>query len=185
LLPGDAPTLLLSPCSSHTVRNWLPKRYAAVADHAARAHGLRIALCGGRSKLEREVADAILAAMREPALDLVGRDTLKQFLALCRKSTAILTPDSGPMHIANAMGLPVIGLHAASNPRRSGPYSSIDWCVDRYDAAARKLRGKAAAELPWGTKLEYPGVMELIETEAVMERLDAFMAARQSGRELP
>src|SRR5690348_11722359 len=44
-LPGDTPTLLVSPCSSHTVRNWLPDRYAAVMDHAARA-GWRVALCG-------------------------------------------------------------------------------------------------------------------------------------------
>jgi len=68
----------------------------------------------------------------------------------------------------------VLGLHAASNPQRSGPYSDRRWCVDRYDAAARKFRGKPAAELPWGTKLEYAGVMELIETAAVIERFEAF-----------
>jgi heptosyltransferase I len=179
-LPGAQRTLLLSPCSSHTVRNWLPERYAAVADHAIRRHGLRVALCGGPSALERNVGDAIIAAMRERPLDLIGKDTLKQFMALSQRALAILTPDSGPMHIANAVGTPVLGLHAASNPRRSGPYSSIEWCVDRYDAAARKFRGKPASELPWGTKLEHPGVMELIETEAVIERLDAFMAAART-----
>ncbi len=185
LLPGDEPTLLLSPCSSHALRNWRPERYAAVADHAIRRHGLRVALVGGRSPLERELADQVRAAMREPVVDLVGRDTLKQFLALCRRAFAILTPDSGPMHIANAMGLPVLGLHAASNPRRSGAYRRIEWSVDRYDAAARRFRGRPAEALPWGTKLEYPGVMDLIETEAVIERLDALVADRQRGRAAP
>jgi heptosyltransferase I len=160
------------------VRNWRAERYAAVADHAARRHGFRIALCGGRSALERQMGDNILAAMREKdaVVDLIGKDTLKQFLALSMRSTLALTPDAGPMHMANAVGTPVLGLHAASNPARSGPYSSRAWCVDRYDAAARKFRGRPASELKWGTKLEYPGVMDLIETEAVMETLDRFVA---------
>lgn len=173
-LPGAQATLLISPCSSHVVRNWRPERYAAVADRAVRRHGMRVALCGGRSALEREVGDAIIAAMREPVVDLVGKDTLKQFLALAQRATLVLTPDAGPMHMANAAGAPVLGLHAASNPRRSGPYSSLDWCVDRYDAAARKFHGVPASELPWGTKLEYPGVMDLIEIEAVIDALDRF-----------
>ena len=174
-LPGDARTLLVSPCSSHMLRNWRPERYAAVMDHAT-AQGWRVVLCGGPSAFEREFGAAIAAKCKNPPLDLVGKDTLKQFMALARRAQLVLIPDSGPMHIANAVGTPVLGLHAASNPARSGPYSDRRWCVDRYDAAARKFKGKAAAELPWGTKLEYPGVMDLIETEAVIERFDAFAA---------
>ncbi|MBS0557460.1 MAG: glycosyltransferase family 9 protein [Proteobacteria bacterium] len=174
-LPGDVPTLLVSPCSSHRARNWMPDRYAAVMDHAA-ARGWRVVLCGGPSAFEREFGDAILAGCAQKPIDLVGRDTLKQFLALCQRATLVLTPDSGPMHMANAVGTKVLGLHAASNPNRSGPYSDRRWCVDRYDAAARRFRGKPASALPWGTKLEYPGVMELIETDAVIERFDAFAA---------
>lgn len=172
-LPGDMPTLLVSPCSSHHLRNWRPERYAVVMDHAA-SRGWRVVLCGGPSAFEREFGNTILAAMRTRPLDLIGRDTLKQFLALCNRTTLVLTPDSGPMHIANAAGTAVLGLHAASNPARSGPYSDPRWCVDRYDAAARKFRGKPAAELRWGTKIEHPGVMDLIETEAVLERFNAF-----------
>lgn len=179
LLPGGQPTLLLSPCSSHARRNWRAERYAAVADHAVRRHGLRVAITGGPTDTERGMATAIRSAMREPALDLVGRDTLKQFLALCSRSVALLTPDSGPMHMANAVGTKVIGLHAASNPERSGPYSDRRWCVDRYDAAARRFLGKPAAELPWGTKIEHDGVMDLVEVNAVIDRLDALMAWRQ------
>ena len=53
-------------------------------------------------------------------------------------------------------------------PARSGPYLSRRWCVDAYDAAAQKVPGQAgASELPWTTKIEVPGVMELIEVPAV------------------
>lgn len=182
--PDDGtPTLAISPCSSHARRNWRAERYAAVADHA-RDRGWRIALLGGRSALERDTTDAILAAMRPSAgdgavLDLVGKDTLKQLPALLERADLLMTPDSGPMHIANAMGTKVLGLHAASNPRRSGPYSDLRYCVDRYDDAARKYIGKPAAELRWGTKIEHDGVMDLVTVEDAVTCFERF--ARSPG----
>lgn len=157
-------TLVVSPCSSHVLRNWRSERYAAVADHAA-SRGWRVVLCGGRSELERRVGDEILAAMASPALDLIGKDTLKQLPALLARADLVMTPDSGPMHIANAMGAKVLGLHAASNPARSGPYSDRRYCVDRYDDAARRFRGRPASELRWGAKIEAPGVMDLVTVD--------------------
>lgn len=169
-LPGKQPTLLISPCSSHALRNWLPGRYAAVADHAV-ARGHRVVLCGGRSDLERSMADTILQAMQQPALDLTGKDTLKQLPALLERADIVLSPDSGPVHIANAVGTRVIGLYACTDPRRSGPYSDLRWTVDRYAEASEQLLGKPASELRWGTKIERAGAMELIDVASV---IDAF-----------
>ena len=179
-LPGTVPTLLVSPCSSHRLRNWQPQRYAAAMDHAA-TRGWRVVLCGGPSAYEREFGDAILGLVRERPLDLIGKDTLKQLLALLAKADLVLTPDSGPMHLANAMGTAVLGLHAASNPHRSGPYSDRRWCVDRYDAAARRFRGKPASELRWGSKIEHEGVMDLIAVDDVVERFEAFASLRRDS----
>src|SRR5882672_1778104 len=53
LIPASRPTLVISPCSSHRARNWSAERYAAVADHAARIHGMRVILAGGRSAQEQ------------------------------------------------------------------------------------------------------------------------------------
>ncbi|KAF1721355.1 glycosyltransferase family 9 protein [Pseudoxanthomonas wuyuanensis] len=167
--------LMISPCSSHARRNWYADRYAAVADHAVQ-RGWRVVLCGGRSDLERSTADAILAAMRQPALDLVGKDTLKQLPALLARADLVMTPDSGPMHIANAMGTKVLGLHAASNPQRSGPYSDRRYCVDRYDDAARKFLGKPASELKWGSKIEFDDVMALITVEDAIAAFERYAA---------
>jgi len=169
------PVLMISPCSSHARRNWHADRYAAVADHAA-ARDWRVVLCGGRSELERHTADAILAAMRAPALDLVGRDTLKQLPALLARANLLMTPDSGPMHIANAVGTKVLGLHAASNPARSGPYSDRRYCVDRYDAAARRFLRRPAAELKWGTKIEFDGVMDLVTVDDAIAAFERYVA---------
>jgi heptosyltransferase I len=168
------PTLLISPCSSHALRNWRADRYAAVADHAA-SRGWRVVLCGGRSPLERDTADAILAAMASPAMDLVGKDTLKQLPALLERADLVMTPDSGPMHIANAMGAKVLGLHAASNPARSGPYSDRRYCVDRYDDAARKYLRKPASDLKWGTKIEHEGVMDLVTVHDAIAAFERYV----------
>lgn len=174
--PQDGrPALMISPCSSHALRNWRAKRYAAVADHAV-DRGWRVVLCGGRSDLERTTTDAIMAAMRQPALDLVGRDTLKQLPALLERADLVMSPDSGPMHIANAMGTKVLGLHAASNPARSGPYSDRRYCVNRYDDAARKYLRQPAEALRWGRKIEHEGVMDLITVEDAIAAFERFVA---------
>jgi heptosyltransferase I len=111
-----------------------------------------------------------------PLIDQVGRDTLPQLLALLARATALVTPDSGPAHMATMVDTPVIGLYAATNPERSGPYLSRRWCVNRYDAAARRFFGKSAAELPWTKKIELPGVMELVRVEDVTAKLDELLA---------
>jgi heptosyltransferase I len=175
-LPGDQPTLLVSPCSSHPLRNWRAERYAAVADHAA-ARGWRVVLCGGRSQLERDTTDAILAAMTAPALDLVGKDTLKQLLALLARASLVLTPDSGPTHLANAMGTSVLGLHACTDAGRSGPYTDTRWCVNHYAEAVAQFLKIRPGDVRWGRRVEFPGVMDLVTVAEAVERFDAYVAA--------
>ena len=174
------PVLMISPASSHVRRNWRPERYAELANHAA-AEGWQVVLCGGRSPLERELGDAILSKMELAPLDLIGKDTLKQLPALLSRADLLVTPDSGPMHIANAMGVTVLGLHAASNPLRSGPYSDVRYCVNRYDAAARKFLGKPASELKWGTKIEFDEVMDLVTGDDAIEAFERYRKDQGAG----
>jgi heptosyltransferase I len=178
LIPDARPTLLISPCSSHALRNWRPEYYALVADHAARRWGMRVILCGGPSPAERAAADEILARAAHKPLDQVGRDTLPEMLALLARATVLLAPDSGPVHMATTVGTPVIGLYAPTNPARSGPYLSLRWCVNRFPEAALEFMGRPVEELPWWTKIEKPGVMDLIKPGDAIERLDELMTLR-------
>jgi heptosyltransferase I len=169
---GDGlPILMISPCSSHPLRNWPANRYAAVADYAVSTLGMRVVLTGGPSELELTTGKEIEAAMQHEAQNLIGKDTLTQSVALLQKAAVVLSPDSGPAHIASAVGTPVIGLYAATPSKRSGPYNSLGLCVDKYTQAARKFRGKEPAELRWGQRIEFPGVMELISTNEVIDKL--------------
>lgn len=79
--------------------------------------------------------------------------------------------------MATMVGTPVIGLYAATNPARSGPYLSRQWCVDAYPRAAAQFMGSTPERLPWATKIERPGVMALIGTDEVCARLDALLAS--------
>ncbi len=75
--------------------------------------------------------------MKGSCINLVGKDTLEQSKALLERADLVISPDSGPAHIASALGTPVIGLYAATWSKRSGPYNSLYLCVDRFEAAAR------------------------------------------------
>lgn len=176
-LPGDEPTLVISPCSSHPLRNWSVARYAAVADYAARALSMRVVLAGGPGDLERQTAAAIAGEMRTEPVNLVGKDTLTQSMGVLQRATTVLTPDAGPAHIASALGTPVIGVYAATWSRRSGPYNSLDLTVDRFAEAARRFRGKEPEQLRWGTRIEEPGVMNLVSVDDVIGKLEELMGS--------
>ena len=182
VIPDGQKTLIISPCSSHRLRNWRAEYYAQVADYAAATFGLRVVLCGGRSESEQRMGEEITRLMRQPCNNTIGQDTLLELLATLQRATMIVTPDSGPAHMATTVGIPVIGLYAATNPARSGPYLSRQWCVDKYDEAARRLLGKPAAELPWTTKIERPGVMDLITPEEVIKKLHSVLLAQNKRR---
>ena len=172
-MPAARQTLIISPCSSHPLREWSIDRYARVAEAAHRDFGLDIMLCGGRSKREAEIGQQIQAAARAPVANLIGRDTLPGLLALLERAALVLSPDAGPAHLANAVGTAVIGLHAATWSRRSGPYHSLPLCVDHFRDSARRYLKREPESLPWGTRIERPGVMDSIKVSEVLDRLQA------------
>jgi len=179
LIPDGRPTLVISPCSSHPARNWPAPRYAAVAAHAADRHGMRVILAGGRSEEESHMGASIEAQAGGRVINQVGKDTLPELLGLLARAAVLLSPDSGPVHMATMVGTPVIGLYAATRTARAGPYYSRQWCVDRYEEASQRVFGRPAAQIPWTEKIERPGVMDLIDVRAVTDKLDALMAQRK------
>ena len=153
-------------------RNWRAERYAAVADYAMERHGMTVVLSGGPSALEASVGAAIEAAAGRPLINLIGKDTLPQLVALLQRADVVLTPDSGPTHLANALGTPVIGIHACTWSKRSGPYNSLQLCVDKFAEAAQRYRNSTPEQLRWGTRIEQEGVMDLVEVDDVLDRLE-------------
>jgi heptosyltransferase I len=184
-IDGSQPTLIISPCTGQRIRNyrnWLPERYAAVADYVADRYGARVLLTGGRTELERRYAQEIAAHADTSLVDLIGQTSLKQLLALIERGTAVLCPDSGPAHMATAVGTPVIGLYATSNRHRTGPYMSQDLVVDKYPEAVANEFDKPIDALRWGQRVRDPDAMNLIEVADVEAKLDIVFA--ESRREV-
>jgi heptosyltransferase I len=174
-IPDQRPTLIVSPLANPRLRNWrnwLLERYAAVIDYAAESLGLKVILTGGPSAAEREAGEAIAAYCRAEPVDLIGQTSLKQLFALIARSRVVLSPDSGPAHMATAAGVPVIGLYATSNPGRTGPYFSRQWVVNRYPEALRRFKNTTPEQVRWGSRVRHPEAMALIEVADVTTMLD-------------
>jgi heptosyltransferase I len=186
-IPPGRRTLVISPCSSQrfrNYRNWRIENYAALAEHAAAIHGARVVLTGGPTDMEARYAEGIGRLARKSApLNLVGRTTLKQLLALLDRADVLVCPDSGPAHMATAVGTPVIGLYATSNRFRTGPYLSQRWVVDHYPDAVKLEFGTDVGKMPWGGRVRNPDAMDLIKVEEVTARLDQFFASSTSATE--
>jgi len=174
IIPDDRPTLVLSPCANARFRNWRNwpyDCYGPVADYAHDKLGWQVVVTGGPGETEAGAARAIVQASRTPVTNLQGRTSLKELLAVIRRARVLMSPDSGPVHMATAVGTPVIGLYATTNPDRAGPYLSQKWRVDRYPDAVRKYLGKGVDEVPWGTRVRDPAAMELVTTDEVIATL--------------
>ena len=180
-IDGTGPALVISPVTGQRLRNyrnWRAERYAAAADYVSRQYGARVLLCGGRTRLEKDYGREICRHARCEMVNLIGETTLKQLLALLQRATVLLCPDSGPAHMATAVGTPVVGLYATSNRNRSGPYLSQHLVADSYPEAVRRAFGKGVGEIRWGRRVRDPGAMDLISVAAVTRKLDAAFGER-------
>ena len=174
------PTVVISPCSSQrsrNFRNWSIGHYAAVIRHLQERHRCRVVLTGGNSDLEKEYGQALCNDATSSLENLVGQSTLPELAALIRAADLVICPDSGPAHIATAVGTKVLGLYATSNPARTGPYLSRDLTVNRYPEALRQYLRKDVRQARWGARIRHPEAMELITIDDVIGKLDVFFGS--------
>ncbi|MGC3874098.1 glycosyltransferase family 9 protein [Halomonas sp. GXIMD04776] len=181
-LTADSPYVLVSPCANprlRNFRNWSAEGYATVIEHVWNQHGLKTLISGGGSPQEREMGERIRAlTVPEAVIDAIGKSSLKGLLALIKGARAVVAPDSGPVHMANALGTPTVGLYATTNPERAAPYCWRDYVVNRYPEAVRTYMHKQLDEINWGDRVRHPDAMSLIQADDVIERLDTLLASR-------
>jgi lipopolysaccharide heptosyltransferase II len=120
-LPGDGPVVVLHPGTSAfgELKRWAPERFAQLGDALVARHGARVVITGGPG--ERGLVDAVRRALRAPAL-LPTPSGLMDLAALLERSQLVVASDSLPLHLANALGTPVVGLYGPKEPAVTGPY---------------------------------------------------------------
>ncbi|MPW37515.1 glycosyltransferase family 9 protein [Vibrio sp. B1Z05] len=168
---NNQPTLVISAAASKDSRNWLTERYAAVADYAI-DKGMQVILCGSPADREIKLAENIAHLMQGDVNNMVGKTSLKQLTAVLNEASVVLAPDSGPAHLATTQGTPVIGLYAHSDPRRTGPYNSLELVANAYDEHIQQQTNKSLSDIPWGTRAKGDDLMIAISTEQVCHLLD-------------
>lgn len=111
--------IAINPGAHWPSKRWMPERYAKVADQLVKQRGMRALILWGPG--ERPIAKAVASAMTEKAV-IAPEITLKQLMALIRHCRLLISGDSGPLHIAAALGIPTVALFGPSDPKRNGPY---------------------------------------------------------------
>ena len=164
--------LIISPCSSKAEKDWLVERYAEVAN-IAHQHNVNVIFCSSPAKRELEMVKKITALCNFQPVDASGKTSLKELAALIHQANLVISPDSGPAHIATTQGTPVIGLYAYHNPLRTAPYHNLDNVVSVYEENVQKEQGKPSSELPWATKLKGKNLMAEIQVEQVVAQMRA------------
>ena len=130
----DRPACAVVLGTSKAEKNWRVSGYVEVVDALEERFGLRPVLVGGPSRVEREAADTVLENARTEVVDALG-DDLRRLLWLLEGSALVLSPDTGPLHIARAVGTPCVSLFGYTNPKRTGPWRAYEeLIVDGYAA---------------------------------------------------
>ena len=111
----------INPSGGRRLKQWVPERFAQVATRLARTHHAAVALFGGPE--DRPLAAAVMAAMPEDVrvVDVAGQLDLVGLAALCERLTLLITGDTGPMHLAAAVGTPIVAIFGPSDPKRYAP----------------------------------------------------------------
>lgn len=116
--PGD--WVAVNPGASYgSAKRWFPERFAAVADGLSDEFGVRVVLTGGPG--EAEIGRDIEQAMRHAPLNLIGRTTVRELMAILAHCKLVVTNDSGPMHVAAAFGVPIVAVFGPTDHTTTSP----------------------------------------------------------------
>lgn len=168
----DRPACGLVVGTSKPAKNWAPERYARLVEALEVDFGLRCLLLGGPSAAEQAAAERILRETRGSPVDALA-DDIRRLVWLLDGSRLVVSPDTGPLHVARALDRPVVGLYGYTNPKRYGPYRRPESVVDGY----ARYNGEEYAP----TMKYRPDGMERITVEMVLAGVERVLRATERG----
>jgi lipopolysaccharide heptosyltransferase II len=166
---GDVPLVMFhpgggqNPVASEPEKRWPSERFVLLGNHLIRTHNARILLLG--SEEEKPLAEAIAGMMSGPALNLAGRISLGELGALAEMADLYVGNDTGPTHVAAAVGCPTLALFGPSQPARSAPYATKGQVI--------ALGGPAEEPFAWEDTVPAPAALAAVDRLLAKEEGDA------------
>jgi heptosyltransferase-1 len=164
------PYAVLAPGTNWPTKCWPAERFAELADKL-QADGVRSVVVGGPG--DQALAEEIQSNCQASPVDVTGRTSLKQLSYLTKKSAVFVGGDTGPMHLAVAVGTPVVALFGPTDPARNGPYQGRK-CIIRPARPCLNCWKRKCEQVCLGT-IEVTTVLDAVKS--LLNPHDVFAAA--------
>jgi len=170
--------IALTPCASKQERSPQPSFWIDLITKIFEETSYGVILTGSRTAIEKKYAEEISHFFSDDQarlLNWVGCTTLDELRATLSLTKCLIAPDTGTLHLANAIKTPTIGLYAVANPELSGPYDYPSYVINRYKEAVCQFLHKDPQTIRWGVRVHHPLAMSLISAEVTFQRLTEVM----------
>ncbi len=164
LLPNiNKETLLvaLNPGASHPVNRWPVKHFAELCDSLSEKHNAKVILVGGGADVV--LAQEIINLSVSKPLSFAGQTSVAQLGALLQRCEVLVSGDTGPLHLASAVGTPAIALFGAADPERTGPVGQEHRVIQAKEVGCVPCRSRTCSNK------HYLECMETISAQQVIE----------------
>ncbi|MFW6269095.1 MAG: glycosyltransferase N-terminal domain-containing protein [Bacillota bacterium] len=130
-ISGDDSQILaaINPCTTWESKNWIQEKYVELADKLINKYGCQVIFTGGPGDIA--YIKEIVNKMEEKAYNAAGKTSIRELAVLYKKADVYIGGDTGPMHLAAAVELPVIALMGPTDPATHGPYGSNNIVIQK------------------------------------------------------
>jgi heptosyltransferase I len=163
----------INPFTSERINNyreWNYDNYGTIAEYLSNEYSIKTIFLGKVSK-EKEVFFNEHVNANSNIINLINKTSLIEMFSVLSICKFYIGPDSGALHMANMLELPIIGLYATSNPLRTGPYSNQKYIINKYNEATLKFINKESTNLKWGERVRDKKAMKLISLSDVKNKI--------------
>ncbi|HEX6507722.1 MAG TPA: lipopolysaccharide heptosyltransferase II [Chloroflexota bacterium] len=163
--PEDRVVVIHAGAVNGSAKRWPAGSWARFIDRVVHASEAKVVLAGAQS--DEAIARAVLTDTRAPAISLVGGTSIEELVALIARADLVASGDSGPLHIAVALGRPLVAAYGPTDPQVHGPYfPRAPTRVHRHDLPCSPCYSMAAtAECPLGD----PICMRLVTVQQMVD----------------
>lgn len=176
-LNESVPFITINPFTSirnNNFREWDFNNFLTLSEYCKNEYSLNTVLLGKTSQEKFNEIENYLDNSQS-IINMINKTSLLEMLSILKKSQFYIGPDSGTLHMARMIDLPVIGLYATSNPLRTGPYCKIEYTINKYPQALEAFLDKKIENVKWGERVRNREAMKLIKIDDVKAQIKRVM----------